>query len=211
LTDLTFSHEQWIHLVMLRDDLTGFQHMHPQPTGTPGELDVEATFPAPGLYTLNSEFRRRGSLRDVVFRQVLDVEGAPGPVTLVEDRAAKNRDGVRVALLGTPRVGEPSQLEFVFSDPETGQPITNLTPYLSTAGHVIIASQGLYTIDHTHAEAEDTSGGILWPLPGTSIGPSVKFHYRFPTPGLYRIWGQFQTADGRVITADFTVRLSEPS
>src|ERR1051326_3057467 len=61
LTDLTFSHEQWIHLVMLRDDLTGFQHMHPQPTGTPGELDVEATFPAPGLYTLNSEFRRRRS------------------------------------------------------------------------------------------------------------------------------------------------------
>jgi Cu+-exporting ATPase len=208
LTDLTLSHEQWIHLVMMRDDLTGFQHLHPQPTATPGELDVEATFPAPGRYTLNSEFRRRGSLRDVVFRQVVDVEGTPQPATLVEDRAAKDVDGVRVALLGAPRVGESSELEFVLSNPETGQPITDLKPYLSAAGHVIVASQGPYTIDHTHGEAEDASGGMLWPLPGTNFGPVVKFHHRFAAPGLYKIWGQFQTADGRVITADFVVRAS---
>ena len=206
LTDLTLSHEQWIHLVMMRDDLTGFQHLHPQPTATPGELDVQVTFPAPGLYTLNSEFRRRGSLRDIVFRQVVNVEGTPEPVSLAEDRAAKTIDGVRVALVGTPRVGEPSELEFVFRDPETGEPITNLKPYLSAAGHVIVASQGLYTIDHTHGEAEDASGAMLWPLPGTSFGPDIKFHYRFAAPGLYKIWGQFQTADGRVVTTDFVVR-----
>ncbi len=206
LTDLTLSHEEWIHLVMMRDDLTGFQHLHPQPTGTPGELDVEVTFPAPGLYTLNSEFRRRGSLRDVVFRQVVDVEGNPEPVRLADDRAAKNIDGVRVALRGTPVVGEPSELEFVFSDAETGEPMANLKPYLAAAGHIIVASQGLYTIDHTHGEAEDSSGAMLWPLPATSLGPTINFHYRFPSPGLYKIWGQFQTADGRVITADFVVR-----
>jgi Cu+-exporting ATPase len=190
----------------MRDDLTGFQHLHPQPTGKPGELTVDATFPAPGLYTFNSEFRRRGSLRNVVFHQVVAVEDTPEPVSLAEDRAAKNVDGVRVALPGTPRVGEPSELEFVFSDPESGEPITNLKPYLSAAGHVIVASQGLYTIDHTQGEADDASGAMLWPLPVTSFGPDIKFHYRFTAPGLYKIWGQFQTADGRAITADFVVR-----
>jgi Cu+-exporting ATPase len=206
LTDLTLSHQEWIHLVMMRDDLAGFQHLHPQPAAAPGELDVEVTFPAPGRYTLTSEFRRRGSLRDIVFRQAVDVGGMPASVNLAEDRAAKNIDGVRIALVGTPRVGEPSELEFVFSDPENGQPITNLKPYLSAAGHVIVASEGLYTIDHTHAEAEDASRAMLWPLPGTNFGPVLGFHYRFAAPGLYRIWGQFQTADDHVVTADFVVR-----
>ena len=205
LTDLTLSHQEWIHLVMMRDDLTGFQHLHPQPTATPGDLDVEVTFPAPGLYTLNSDFRQRGSLRDIAFRQVLAVEGPVEPVTVAEDREAKDISGVRVALLGAARVGEPSELEFVFVD-ETGKPIKTLKPYLSAAGHIIVASQGLYTIDHTHGEAENASGEMLWPLPGTSFGPAVTFHYRFPAPGLYKVWGQFQTADNRVITADFVVR-----
>jgi P-type Cu+ transporter len=206
LTDLTLSHEEWIHLVMMRDDLIGFQHLHPQPTGIPGELGVEVTFPAAGSYTLNSEFRRRGSLRDIVFRQVVDVEGAVEPVTVAEDRETKDISGVRVALLGIPRVGEPSELEFVFNDSNTSEPLTNLKPYLSAAGHVIVASEGLYTIDHTHGEAEDASGEMLWLLPGTSFGPDVTFHYRFGAPGLYKVWGQFQTAEGRVITADFVVR-----
>ena len=208
LTDLTLSHEQWIHLVMMRDDLTGFQHVHPQPTGTAGEFVVDVTFPAPGLYTLNSELRRRGSVRDIAFRQVVDVEGTPEPVSLTEDRAAKTVDGIRVALQGAAQVGEPSELAFVFSDPQSGEPVTNLKPYLSAAGHVIVASQGLYRIDHTHGEAEDASGGMLWPLPGTNLGPQIKLHYRFPAPGLYKVWGQFQTADGRVLTADFVVRAS---
>jgi len=108
-------------------------------------------------------------------------------------------------LLGEPRVGELSELEFVFSD-DHGKPLTNLKPYLSAAGHIIVASQGPYTIDHTHGEAEDASGEMLWPLPGTTFGPVITFHHRFPAPGLYKVWGQFQTAEGHVITADFVVR-----
>jgi Cu+-exporting ATPase len=77
LTDLTPSHEEWIHFVSIRDDLTGFQHLHPQPTGTPGELAVDVTFPAPGRYAINSEFRRRGAMHDIVFRQYVDVLGTP--------------------------------------------------------------------------------------------------------------------------------------
>jgi len=65
-----------------------------------------------------------------------------------------------------------------------------------------VASQGLYTIEHGHAEGDD------WPLPGTTFGPEVTFHHRFAAPGLYKLWGQFQTADGQVLTVDFVVRAS---
>jgi hypothetical protein len=37
-------------------------------------------------------------------------------------------------------------------------------------------------------------------------GPEIAIHHTFPAPGLYKVWGQFQARDGRVITADFVVR-----
>ncbi|HEX2037775.1 MAG TPA: copper-translocating P-type ATPase, partial [Chloroflexota bacterium] len=207
LTDVGLSHEAWIHLVVVRDDLTGFQHVHPQPTGAPGEFALDVVFPAPGRYVLNSEFKRRGALRDVDFRQTVEVAGAPGaPTELRDDRAPKTVGGVRVELHGDARVGETSELEFHFTDAATGAPIRDLQPYLAAAGHVIVAEEHLYTIQHGHGEAEDAAGGEIWPLPGTRFGPEIGFHHRFPAPGLYKLWGQFKTADGQVITADFVVR-----
>jgi Cu+-exporting ATPase len=209
LTDLTPSHEEWIHLITIRDDLNGFQHLHPQPTGTPGELDVDITFPAPGRYALNSEFRLRGAMHDIVFRQYVDVLGTPESTNLDEDRSAKVIDEVRVDLDGAASVGAPSELRFMFSDGATGQPITDLKPYLSAAGHVIVASQSLYTIEHGHGEAREDSGAEISPMPGATFGPEISFHHTFPAPGLYKLWGQFQTSDGHLITADFVVRASQ--
>ena len=47
-TDLTRSHEAWMHLIATRHDLGTFAHVHPEPTGRPGELPVEMTFPTAG-------------------------------------------------------------------------------------------------------------------------------------------------------------------
>jgi Cu+-exporting ATPase len=207
LTDVGSSHEAWIHLVAMRDDLTGFQHVHPQPTGAAGEFAIDVTFPTAGRYVLNSEFKRRGAMRDVDFRRAVDVEGpAATPAELREERADKVVGGVRVGLHGEARVGETSALEFHFTDAATGAPVGDLQPYLAAAGHVIVASERLYTIQHGHGEAEDASGSELWPLPGARFGPEVGFHHRFTAPGLYKLWGQFKTARGEVITAEFVVR-----
>jgi Cu+-exporting ATPase len=210
LRDVGLSHEAWIHLVTMRDDLTSFQHIHPQPAGTPGEFAIDVVFPTPGRYVLNSEFKRRGALRDIDFRQIVEVEGVPAEqaahAALREDRSAKVVGDVRVELHGDARVGETSELEFHFSDATTGAPIRDLQPYLAAAGHVIVASEQLHTIQHGHGEAESAAGGELWPLPGTKLGPEIGFHHRFAAPGLYKLWGQFKTADGQVVTTDFVVR-----
>jgi P-type Cu+ transporter len=207
LKDVGLSHEAWIHLVVMRDDLTGFQHIHPQPTGTPGEFALDVVFPTAGRYALNSEFKRRGALRDIAFRRVVAVEGvAPARADLREDRSAKVVGGVRVELHGDAHVGEMSELEFVFSNAATGAPVRDLQPYLAAAGHVIVASEHLYTIQHGHGEAKDAAGNEIWPRPGTKFGPEIGFHHRFAAPGLYRLWGQFQTADGQVLTVEFVVR-----
>jgi Cu+-exporting ATPase len=42
-----------------------------------------------------------------------------------------------------------------------------------------------------------------------AFGPEIAFHRTFDSPGLYKLWGQFQARHGEVITADFVVRVAE--
>jgi Cu+-exporting ATPase len=127
--DLTRSHEAWMHLIATRDDLGTFAHVHPEPTGAPGELAVDLTFPTAGRYVVNTEFRQQGQMSDVHQRQVVTVEGdAPAPVVLTAGPREVVVDGVRVELGGDAVVGERSDLHFAFTDARTGEPSTTCSP-----------------------------------------------------------------------------------
>jgi Cu+-exporting ATPase len=209
VTDVTRSHEAWMHLIATRDDLGTFAHVHPEPTGRPGELDVELTFPTPGRYVVNTELRQRGQMSDVHQRQVVIVEGtppAPEPVVVSERVAEVN--GVRVELEGEAVVGERSDLHFAFADLRTGRPVDDLRPFLAAAGHVVVMRGDALTFAHEHAEVEDEDGRPIFAVPGQEFGPELDVHAEFEAPGLYRLWGQFRLGDGRVVTVPFTVRAS---
>ena len=60
VTDLTRTHEVWMHLIVTRDDLGTFAHVHPEPTGRPGELAVTLTFPTAGTYDAAHRVRPAG-------------------------------------------------------------------------------------------------------------------------------------------------------
>ncbi|HEX2513751.1 MAG TPA: hypothetical protein VH257_03535, partial [Chloroflexota bacterium] len=55
------------------------------------------------------------------------------------------------------------------------------------------------------AGAPDSHGAT----PG-AFGPEIEFHHTFPAPGRYKVWGQFQTSAGEVVTADFVLYATEP-
>ena len=65
----------------------------------------------------------------------------------------------------------------------------NLEPYLGAMGHLILIHQDAVTFVHSHPD--DRAGS-----PGTLV-----FQARFPKPGVYRAWLQFQRA-GRVFTSE---------
>ena len=236
--DLARSHEAWMHLIATREDLATFAHVHPQPTGRPGELSVELTFPTAGRYIVNTEFRRRGQMSDVHQRQVVTVlgstatraassagssaavassatvdsstvVGSSGAVDLVAGPRATVIDGVRVELGGLARVGERSDLHFEFSDVSTGRPIDDLQPFLAAAGHVVLMREDGATFAHEHAEVLDEARRPVFATPGQLFGPRLDVHAEFQAPGTYRLWGQFRLADGRVLTVPFTVEASE--
>ncbi|WP_138732064.1 heavy metal translocating P-type ATPase [Modestobacter excelsi] len=206
VADLTRSHEAWMHLIATREDLGTFAHVHPQPTGRPGQLAVDVTFPTAGRYVVNTEFRRQGQLADVHSRQVLTVAGAaPQPALLAEAPRTAVVGGVRVRLDGDAEVGG-SELHYTFTDAVTGRPVDDLRPYLAAAGHVVVMRADGETFAHEHAEVADDAGRPVFALPGTTFGPELDVHVEFPTVGVYQVWGQFRLADGDVITVPFTVQ-----
>ena len=115
-------------------------------------------------------------------------------------------DGVRVQLTGEAEAGHRSRLTYRFSDARTGAPVTTLQPYLAAAGHIVVMPADGHGFAHEHAEMEDADGNPVFALPTQTFGPDLDVHAAFPRPGLYRLWGQFRTADGTVMTTEFTVR-----
>jgi Cu+-exporting ATPase len=209
VTDVTRSHEAWMHLIATRDDLGTFAHVHPEPTGRPGELQVELTFPTPGHYVINTEFRLRGQMSDVHQRQVVTVGGQePAPVPVETTARTVEVDGVLVELEGEAVVGEPSDLHFAFTDARSGRALDDLRPFLAAAGHVVVMRGDGLTFAHEHAEVEDEDGRPVMAMPGQRFGPELDVHAEFDTPGTYRLWGQFRLADGDVLTVPFTVQAS---
>jgi Cu+-exporting ATPase len=167
------------------------------------------TFPTPGRYIVNTEFRRNGQMADIGDRQLVTIAGqAPAPHPVTPGPRTITVDGIRVELHGQAQVGATSDLTFSLADARTGQPLRNLQPYLAAAGHIVIMRADGQTFAHEHADVRDRSGQPVFALPGTTFGPDLPVHVHFDTPGLYRLWGQFRLSSGQVITAPFTVQAS---
>jgi Cu+-exporting ATPase len=207
ITDLGRSHAVWMHLIVTRADLATFAHVHPEPTGRGGELAADVTFPTPGRYVADTEFRRGGELADIHARRVVTVAGpvpparpvVPGPRTVVVD-------GVRAELAGRVEAGATSDLTLRLTDARTGGPLRTLRPYLAAAAHMVVVGADGRTFAHEHADVRDRHGKPVFALPGQAFGPDLPVHLHLDAPGRYRVWAQVRLEDGRVVTAPFTVQ-----
>ncbi len=211
VTDLTRTHEVWMHLIATRDDLGTFAHVHPEPTGQPGELAVTLTFPTAGTYDLHTEFARQGSMSNILDRHTLTVDGtrqATSTTPLVAGPRERVVNGVRVTLSGQARADRTSDLTFSFADASTGKPVHDLKPYLAAAGHIVVLRADGGDFAHEHAEGETSDGSPVFALPGTTFGPELDAHFHFHTAGTYQLWAQFRLGNGHVITVPFTVQAS---
>ena len=96
-------------------------------------------------------------------------------------------------------IGKSTALTFKLTDTATGQPVADLEQYLGAYGHLMIIHQDGQTVVHSHP-AEDEAG-----LAASRKG-NVAFNARFPKPGVYKAWGQFQRS-GKVVTIPFVVKI----
>ena len=194
VTRFAIVHDRPLHLIVVRHDLSGFQHLHPTmaPDGT---WSIPLTLPTPGGYRAYADFSALDAKNNpvaVVLGVDLTVPGsavaaAPLPRTSTVDTV----DGLTVSYQGTPRSGVTEPLLFTVS--RDGRPVT-LQPYLGSYGHLVVLRPSDLGYLHVHPEPELTDG-------------SVKFWLAAPGTGNFRMYLNFQ-ADGVVHTAAFTLAVT---
>ena len=192
---LEIVHEKLLHLMIVAEDLSWFEHVHPLPT-TEGRFHLRVTFPHGGRYVLFHDFTPPDVGMQVVAVE-LSVEGSPPaivPLVIDIDRP-KRVDGYEVTLAHT-ALALDAECALTFTLMRGGKPVTDLEPFLGAMGHMVVISQDRATYVHSH------------PLPGNATnGPSVQFNTTFPRTGIFKAWGQFQR-HGRVITVPFVFEVT---
>jgi hypothetical protein len=83
--------------------------------------------------------------------------------------------------------------------------VATLEPYLGAWAHVIIAGEDLASFSHAHPIEAAMSPVHVHAAAGP---PPSEIHIMtsFPSPGLYKLWAQFQEA-GQVVTMPFVLRV----
>jgi Cu+-exporting ATPase len=211
LADAAVSHEAPMHLIVVSRDLSYFAHIHPQPTGSVGQYEIKHTFPAAGDYILYDEFGLAGK-SDEVHRFDLRVgNSASAPANLVADLGPKTLDGYNVSIKLANDVMSGVESSFVVTVAQSGQPVTDLEPYLGAAAHVVVLDASAGGFAHVHAASGDMPAAQAgstdeMAAPPASFGPDLSFSYTFEKPGLYKVWVQFARA-GQVTTVPWVVEV----
>jgi hypothetical protein len=172
------AHGRRMHLVLVRRDLAGFQHLHPR-MDADGVWRTHARLPRAGTYRVFTDFTIDGDQHTL--GSDLQVGGAFVPVPLPSPATSARSDhGADVQLR---RSGD----RFTFEVRRAGKVVTTaLGTYLGAKGHLVTLRAGDLAYLHTHPD-----------------GDELAFESALPTPGRYRLWVQFRL-DGVVHTAAFT-------
>ena len=193
VTSYRETHEKELHLIVVRRDLTGFQHVHPT-RAADGTWSVPLELAAAGIYRVFADFQPAALNRTLTLGTDVAVAGDFQPVPIPAPAKTATVDGYDVSLTGKPVAGRETELTFTVR--RNGADVTDLQPYLGAFGHLVSLRAGDLAYLHTHP-AEEAK-------PGQQGGPEVRFATTFPTAGTYRLFLDFQVG-GQVRTAAFTV------
>jgi hypothetical protein len=194
VTHYTPTHERDLHLIVVRRDLSGFQHVHPT-LGGDGLWRVPLTVATPGQYRVFADFQPHGRDRALTLGVDVPAAGEYTPQPLPAAQPVTQVDGYTIWLHGELVPGTASKLTLEVS--RDGRPVTDLQSYLGAYGHLVALRDGDLAYLHVHPDGQPGDGR-------TPAGPQVSFYAEVPSAGTYRLYLDFQHG-GVVHTAEFTV------
>ena len=203
-------HDKPFHLFVVSHDLAYYDHVHPeiQPDGA---WTIDLTLPTAGYYKLIADFLPLGGTPQILPR--LLVTANPGDLVgararLRDDAFDTTAGSMRVALSLPPDglvAGREETLRYHIVDVKSGQPVSDLEPYLAAFGHTLVLSED--TLEYVHAHPVEALPERIETAAG---GPNLTFKALLPKPGRYRLWTQVKRG-GVVTTASFTVTAASPA
>lgn len=188
--ELEPTHEKLMHLILVRDSLDEFLHVHPE-VAEDGRAQIDLTVPEAGSYQVYVDYQPMDGGPGTA-RSTLSVAGdarpaaelktnAPGEVNVGELHAD-------IAIVPS-RDGKSQAITLRLKDRQTGGPVTDLEPYLGAMGHLVVIQTATKAYIHAHPEHGKSTS-------------EVTFEVHPPASGHYAGWAQFQRR-GAIVTVPF--------
>ena len=176
VTDFAEAHGSKLHVVLIRPDLSGFQHLHP-------DIAADGSFVVPidqhGKWHIVVDAQPAAATAPVVLATNIDDEVPVETVKLPGPADEQDVKGLRVTRAG---------LNFTVTTND-GTPVAGLEPFIGQAAHLIAMRSGDLAYTHLHPlDSTDATFAFAGTLPTGTDRLFLQFGYR-----------------GDVITAAFTV------
>ena len=193
LKDFAVVHEQKVHLIIVRDGLDTFAHLHPA-VDAAGNVTATYTFPTGGTYRLYVDHQPTGGKAGTAVAEVTVAGQSPPAPTLIPNvPATVEADGLAARVtVGNAKAGAEGVVRFELLD--AGRPLAGLQPYMGAMGHLVVLSGDGKEYVHAHPADDKAAANV------------VAFAAHFPKAGVYKGWGQFRWQD-RVRVVPFVVKV----
>lgn len=196
------AHTKRFHLLLASRDLSCFQHEHPEmaPDGT---WTYRATFPAAGDWWIYGDVAPEGKGSRILVAKIAVHGDAPSGKSMAAPNAGPFTDrGLTGSIEPTVSpipIGKSTTLRVRLKDAATGAPVGDIEEYLGAAGHLMIIHEDGSTVVHSHPHEDAKTAALV-------KRGEVLFTARFPKPGRYIAYAQFQRG-GEVKTLGFTLQV----
>ena len=199
-----------MHLIVISDDLSTYMHVHPV-LGGDGAFTLGIRFPKAAIYHVYADARPTG-FGHSVFRFDVKIgwskriavrHAGPGGNTVTLGPYA-----VRLSALRVP-AGQDAPVLVAIT--RSGEPATDLHPYLGAFAHIVAI--GVTDLSYTHVHAMDARAMPMGtgtedeasPVPFNTIVPAtMSVHLDLAKKETYKVWVEFQ-GGSKLYAAPFVV------
>ncbi len=195
---LDVEHEKKIHFILVSDDLSWFDHIHPEYTAD-GSYKVNTKFPAPGSYKAFADYKPTGGSHVVDKIDVKVAGTAPAAKKFTDTKLSGTSGSYSFELQpegGKLETGKPLHIKGVLKKDGKEMDANSLDNYLGAKGHFVLISLNDKEYLHVHPGVE---------------GGKFDLHTTIDKPGIYRGWMQFNGGNDKIETIDFTWNVTKGS
>lgn len=203
--DLLVTHTRRLHLLVVDPTLGDYQHLHPEPTKTPGEWTFAFAPRRGGMYRFFADFTPAATDRGLYASADLEIARTANPTGAVSPSRQGGAvvDGHRFALTISPvapRAGRGFDLSFTVRRDDGGRVL--FEPVMGAYAHLVAFDETRSGFAHLHPVETELA------REPDAKNPTLNFKLTIPRAGRYVIWAQVNLG-GREIFVPFEIEVAE--
>lgn len=187
--DLLVVHTRPLHLLVIDPTLSDYQHVHPDPTGVPGEWAFDFTPRGSGTYRVFGDFTPSATNRGLYANADLEVSGGRKAEVAMSGAANVGTQEIDPAYRfslqpATETLFARVPMDLVFSVTRADGGVVPLEPVMDAYAHLVAFDETRSGFAHLHPTVSDLSER---PDP---VRPTLNFKITIPQAGRYVVWAQ---------------------